>query len=1101
MSLAPSLALFVASFAVLGAEVKPFKWSGDLNIADPTSVTVDEAGNVYVASTTRRKAGDLDIREHSIWIPDDVGLTSPAEKLTFFQRELAPGKLRSPRGGLKDHNKDGSIDWKDLTFHKEAIYKLTDTDCDGVADRLTLFAEGFNSPVSGIAAGVLYHDGWVYVTAIPDVWRLKDTDGDGVADVKELIATGFGSHIAYAGHDMHGLRLGPDGRIYWTVGDKGGNVISKEGRHFFFAHQGAVLRCEPDGANFEVYAHGIRNTQEIAFDDFGNVIGVDNDGDQPKERERLMYLLEGSDSGWRNQHQYQKTESRWIKENIWMPKGAADQPLFITPPIANYSDGPAGFLREPGHALDGDLRGRFFLDQFPKGKMDAFTLEPDQDSFRQTKLQVVNSGIMGIGMAWGTDGRAYFADWIGGYPLDGKGAIWRFDVAPNVDKTSEQILSKPFSVSIPKDELLVLLGHRDQRVRVNASLRLDRLGAWDDMLALAKKPEADRFARIHAIWGYGMGLRQGKVADSMAALPLLDDSDSEIRVQALKVLSEAKSTDKLVAKVAAQLSQKDLRVRTQAGLSLGKLTGKVAFEIFFQDAAAELQLPWLRHGLVSGLAGTQSAETLLSVAQAESGAQAVFATLALVRQKSPLLGQLLAHANPDVVNEAVRAIHDDEGIPSVHSALATAFGQPNLPFHAARRALNANLRQGDEAALSRLLVWTLKQPDGTALRSEALKVMLVFDQPPVLDLIDGTAKKYAARDKATITRVLKTRQADLLTLQKPEERAAVLELMVKYELDLPFPVLLALAEDLKAAPGVRLQTLRLLGRKSIEPAAIVRTLRSAAGEGNPSEVRIEAVGQLFLRDAAVAMELARQIINSKSAKIPEKQAVVAALRGRNDADSIKLLQELVDRLVARKLDAGLKLDVFTLARESSSAEVTTSLKKYLAGAPKDGLQMASVEIPYELLTEGGDTSRGKAIVNGHLGANCIACHRVDSDEGSEVGPTLRLIGSQRSKNEIAQSLVEPSAKIVQGFGIETIVLKDGTTFAGSVTMESAKFLDLKLPDGKTQKVPVATVASRTPPVSVMPPMLGILTPEEIRDVVAYLSGLKAKSSKSNKAKK
>ena len=45
-----------------------------------------------------------------------------------------------------------------------------------------LFAEGFNSPVSGIAAGVLYHDGWVYVTAIPDVWRLKDTDGDGVPD-------------------------------------------------------------------------------------------------------------------------------------------------------------------------------------------------------------------------------------------------------------------------------------------------------------------------------------------------------------------------------------------------------------------------------------------------------------------------------------------------------------------------------------------------------------------------------------------------------------------------------------------------------------------------------------------------------------------------------------------------------------------------------------------------------------------------------------------------------------------------------------------------------------------------------------------------------
>jgi hypothetical protein len=285
------------------------------------------------------------------------------------------------------------------------------------------------------------------------------------------------------------------------VGDKGANITSKEGRRFSFPHEGCVLRCEPDGTRFEVFAHGIRNTQEIAFDDFGNVIGVDNDADQPKERERLVYLLEGSDSGWRNQHQYQATASRWIRENRWLPNGAPDQPLSILPPIANYSDGPAGFLHEPGHAVDGELRGHFFLDQFPKGKMDAFTLEPDKDSFRQTNLRTISTGIMGIGMSWGPDGRAYFADWMGGYPLDGKGAIWRFEVAPNVDKTSEQILSKPFSVASPKDELLGWLGHRDQRVRVNASIRLHRLGAWQEMLELALKPDTKRFARIHAIWG------------------------------------------------------------------------------------------------------------------------------------------------------------------------------------------------------------------------------------------------------------------------------------------------------------------------------------------------------------------------------------------------------------------------------------------------------------------------------------------------------------------------------------------------------------------------------------------------------------------------
>ena len=1095
MRLLIPVASFAATLVLVGAEVKPFKWSGQLNIPDPTACSVDEAGNVYVSATTRRKAADLDIREHMIWVADDVGLTSPADKLAFYQRELAPGKMKGGRGGLKDHNKDGSVDWKDLTHFKERIYKLTDTDHDGVADKVTVFAEGFNSPVSGIAAGVLYFDGWVYVTAIPDVWRLKDTDGDGVADVKEVVATGFGGHIAYAGHDMHGLRLGPDGRIYWTVGDKGANVVSKEGRTFAYPHEGCVLRCEPDGTRFEVFAHGIRNTQEIAFDDFGNVIGVDNDADQPKERERLMYLLEGSDSGWRNQHQYQKTDSRWVKENMWLPHGAPDQPLNITPPIANYSDGPAGFLREPGHALDGDLRGHYLLNQFPKGKMDAFTLEAHEDGFRQTNLRTISEGVMGIGMAWGADGRAYYADWIGGYPLDGKGAVWRLDVAPNIDKTSEEFLSKPFSALVSKEQCLKLLGHRDQRVRVSASIRLHRQGAWSEMLAVAKDANSPRLARIHAIWGYGMGLRQARFDDITPALALLDDADTEIRVQALKVFSETKATPELVAKAAAQLAQPDLRLRTQAGLTLGKLGVNVPFNALLRDAAAELRLPWLRHGLVTGLAGTQDSSALLKVAQTNQGAEAVFATLALARQRSALLAQLLGHANPEVVVEAARAIHDDDGVPSAFDSLAVAFGRPGLSAHAARRALNMNLRSGRKDAFRRVLDWALSQPAGTPLRSEAWKSLLLFELPPRLDLIDGVARRFDTRDRGSFADTLRARQADLLAVTDAD-RPYVLELLVRFELEVPAPVLLGLAGDLKASPSVRLQTLRLLGRQNVETVTLVNILRLAAGEGNPSEVRIEALRQLFLKDGDAALQVAREIIASKAAKVAEKQAVVAALRGRDDAASVKILQELVERLVARKLDNGLKLDVYTLAKESAAAPLAPLLRGYLEAAAKKPGALAGPELPYDLLTDGGDPVAGRALVNGHLGANCVACHRVDSDEGSEVGPSLRQVGAQRTKLEIAQSLVEPSAKIVVGYGIETLQLKTGETVAGSVLKESTKTIDLKLTDGKVRRLSVADVAQRTPPVSIMPPMLGILSPAEIRDVVAYLTTLKPKASKS-----
>ncbi len=175
-------------------------------------------------------------------------------------------------------------------------------------DTSNVFAEDFNTEVTGIAAGTLAWRGDVYATIAPDVWKLRDTTGDGKADERESIAHGFGVHIAYAGHDMHGLTLGPDGKIYWSIGDKGVNVTSKEGKNFFAPHEGAVLRCHPDGSGFEIFARGLRNPQEIAFDQYGNLFSVDNDSDRKGERERFLHITEGSDTGWRNYYQYRGSE-------------------------------------------------------------------------------------------------------------------------------------------------------------------------------------------------------------------------------------------------------------------------------------------------------------------------------------------------------------------------------------------------------------------------------------------------------------------------------------------------------------------------------------------------------------------------------------------------------------------------------------------------------------------------------------------------------------------------------------------------------------------------------------------------------------------------
>ena len=68
-------------------------------------------------------------------------------------------------------------------------------------------------------------------------------------------------------------------------------------------------------------------------------------------------------------------------------------------------------------------------------------------------------------------------------------------------------------------------------------------------------------------------------------------------------------------------------------------------------------------------------------------------------------------------------------------------------------------------------------------------------------------------------------------------------------------------------------------------------------------------------------------------------------------------------------------------------------------------------------------------------------------------------------------------------------LQEGNAIAGTVLEETADTLKLRAADGSESVLPKSEIAAQTPPISVMPPMLGILTKREIRDVVAYLMSL------------
>ena len=297
----------------------------------------------------------------------------------------------------------------------ERVRLIEDRDGDGKADHASVFADGFKDAADGIGAGLLARKGDVYYTCIPDLWRLRDTDGDGKAEVKESLSAGYGVHVALLGHDLHGLKLGPDGRLYFSIGDRGLNVTTKEGKHLFAPDCGSILRCEPDGSNLEIFATGLRNPQELAFDNHGNLFTCDNNSDGG-DRARWVYVVEGSDSGWRMGYQYADfptSRGAWNAEKIWHTQWDG-QAAYIIPPLAHISDGPSGLTHDPGTGLPAKYRNHFFLADFRGGAgnsgVRSFANKPKGASFELVDAEQFAWSVLATDVDFGPDGALYVLD-------------------------------------------------------------------------------------------------------------------------------------------------------------------------------------------------------------------------------------------------------------------------------------------------------------------------------------------------------------------------------------------------------------------------------------------------------------------------------------------------------------------------------------------------------------------------------------------------------------------------------------------------------------------------------------------------------------------
>ncbi|HKQ40386.1 MAG TPA: glucose dehydrogenase, partial [Verrucomicrobiae bacterium] len=210
-------------------------------LANPVAFHIDEQGRFFVVETFRLHNGVTDIRGHMNWLNDDLASKSVDDRIAMMR------KYEGAR--ISNYTRDS-----------DRLRLVVDSDGDGRADKATVFSEGYNNIPDGLAAGVLARKGDVYFANIPDLWLLRDNNGDGLADVKKSLHHGFGVRVGFIGHDLHGLRFGPDGKLYFSIGDRGASIKTKQGA-IENPETGAVYRCNPDGSDLEIFAYGLRNPQ------------------------------------------------------------------------------------------------------------------------------------------------------------------------------------------------------------------------------------------------------------------------------------------------------------------------------------------------------------------------------------------------------------------------------------------------------------------------------------------------------------------------------------------------------------------------------------------------------------------------------------------------------------------------------------------------------------------------------------------------------------------------------------------------------------------------------------------------------------------------
>lgn len=1075
-------------------------------LANPVAIHLDEQGRCFVAETHRLHKGVPDIRGRRGWPSQEVLRQLPASTIENLDEILLVEDLalRTVEDRIRFFQKWKGSEVSTMSQASEALRLVLDSNGDGRADRSTVFATNFNTIADGLASGVLSRGNQVWFANIPHLWQLEDSNADGVADRQKSLHQGYGVRTGFLGHDLHGLIFGPDGRLYFSIGDRGADIKLPNGKRLSHPDTGAVFRCDPNGSNLELFHTGLRNPQELAFDEFGNLFTGENNSDGG-DQARIVHLVQGGDSGWRIGWQFiEKPNSRgpWNSERMWHPHHA-NQPSHIVPPITNITSGPSGFAYNPGTALGPQEAGKFYLVDFrgssANSGVHSFRLKPRGASFELVDHGQPVWSLLATDVCFGPDGGLYVSDWIEGWAMTGKGRIYR--VLDPLYATNAIVLEtrKLLAGGMSKHDLNrlgSLLSHPDARVRQAAQFE------WVERLTPAKgKPRPpssalaslesiasqspERFARLHGLWALGQLSRRG-LSTQGTIRALLNDTDARVRTQAAAVLGDlASSLGKLdqrssvSTRLVQLLQDPDAAVRMHSALALAQIRGKSAGPalISLLDSNNDTD-PYIRHAAVMGLVGLNDRTALVAAAKHTSTAVRKGVLLAMRRLQMPEVSTFLQDSHAQLVLEAARAIHDEPMV-ELEPQLASLIHRRLDSAPLVRRVLAANFRQGGSAHAEALAAFAASMNYPDSWRTEAIELLAQWATPPQRDPVTGSWRPLAPRPLKTAAEAFSPKAEDLIRNGSMTVRMSAMETVGKLGLVKAKSLLEQTLADSNQYPEIRSSALRAFAALKTPDGSI--TLANAMRDSN-EKVRLEAT-RLLARTGAEALPHLNAALDTGS--LPEKQAALSAIGMISGPDAEKTIADGLRRMLDNKLDQGIAVELLEAADSKKSSPAISGLLERVKASTGSNDELGE----YRIALSGGNRLAGKKVFMESETASCIRCHKLGG-VGGEAAPALDGIGSKFNREYLLESIVLPNKVIAAGFENIIVSLKNGSSYAGVLKKETPGEIEIQSPEDGLVTVKKSDLTGREKGASgMLPDIAKLLTKRELRDLIEFLASL------------